>query len=162
MTRLAPPGSQRLGIGNPDPPLADDPGGGDDFGWVTLTRASNDIEAHLITGRLDDSGIESTLTKEPSFWAAAGHDPWAPVTVLVRKIQFEDARIVLAEVAMESPSAEPSLGTPRRGRSRGPVIWWAAAIGLGLLFTALSYVGAQEAAERCRASGECSLPSEGR
>lgn len=161
MTPLAPPGS-RLGIGHPDPPLFDDPGGGDGFGWVTLTRAANDIEAHLITGRLDQAGIESCSTKEPSSWAAAGHDPWAPVTVLVRKIQYEDARIVLAEVAMESPAVQPFREPVRRSRWRGPVVWWIAAIGLGVLFTALSYVGAQEAAERCRESGACSLPAERR
>lgn len=162
MSPLAPPGSKHLGIGNPDPPLFDDPGGGDGFGWVTLTRATNDIEAYLITGRLDEAGVESALSKEPSSWAAAGHDPWSPVAVLVRRIQFEDARIVLAEVAMASPSAEPSRHRPSSSRWRGPVMWWVAAIGLGLLFTALSYVGAQEAAERCRASGGCSLPAEKR
>jgi hypothetical protein len=141
------------------PPAGHDDGdrrqGGGGSGWVELTQANNDIDAHLLTGRLMESGIETSTVKdrgEPGNWVYGGSNPWAPVTVYVRRLQLEDAKIVLAELAFEAPSATP--GATRGGRG-GPLLWWTLAIGLGLFFTALFYFGTQESMDRCRDSGIC-------
>jgi len=134
-------------------------GGGGGSAWTKLVQASDDIEAHLVTGRLTEAGIETQTVKDrsgPGQWLYNGSNPWAPVTVLVRRLQLEDAQLVLAEVAFAAPSAEPEEPRPR---SRwGPVLWWSAAIGLGVLFTALGWVQANEPMERCSRPAGCEAP----
>jgi hypothetical protein len=137
------------------PDLDEGSWGGGGSGWVELTKAANDIDAHLLTGMLVESGIDTkTVTDRgaPGDWVYGGSNPWAPVTIFVRRLQLEDARIVLAELAFEAPAATRFERTRGRG---GPVLWWALAIGLGLFFTALFYFGTQESMDRCRDSGAC-------
>lgn len=151
MTSLAPPRPPLIGRGHTGPPFIEGWDGGG-WGWVSLTRARNDIEASLVTGRLEGSGIETSTLKDrsaPGSFLYCGSDASAPVTILVRKIQYEDARLILAEVAFDAPPAlreefEPSTGW------RGPVLWWVAALMLGAFFTALSYVEATNRLEQCR------------
>ena len=134
--------------------------GGGGSGWVALLRAPNDIDAHLLTGRLAESGIETTCLKDrsaPGAWLHGGSDPWAPVTILVRKIQLQDARLVLAELAYERPAVDPAVETGNRSRWRGPLVWWAAAVGLGLLFTALGLVQAANDMDQCSKPAACSV-----
>lgn len=120
----------------PPPPLSTQTGG-DGSGWVELARARDDIDAHLLEGRLNEAGIETRSIKDrgaPGAWLYGGSNPWAPVTILVRRIQLEDAQVVLAEIALAAPDArEP--GAPE---SRGlPLTWWlvALALALGALLT---------------------------
>ncbi|CAN5701283.1 hypothetical protein BH18ACT15_BH18ACT15_03500 [soil metagenome] len=104
---------------------------------MELSRARNDIDAHLLTGRLAEAGIETRKIKQrgssPS-WLIGGSDPWAPVTVLVRRFELDEARLVLAELSWRAPAAG-ARQTPDAHRPRH-VIWWAAALGLGILLTA--------------------------
>jgi hypothetical protein len=94
------------------PPSADhkDPGrGGGGSRWVHLYRARNDIDAHLLVGRLEEAAIEASTLKDktaPGAWLYGGSNPWAAVNVMVRSVQLEDARVVLAEIAYENPPAE--------------------------------------------------------
>lgn len=148
---------QRVGSGSPGPPSWSEDEGGGGSGWVVLTEVANDIEAHLIGGRLESGGIEHAAVRPPATWVAAGHDPWAPVVIMVRRIQVEDAQLVLAEIAFDAPCAVP-LPPGSRSSWKGPVLWWAAALGLGLFFSALSYTGAKETADRCRQNASCNLP----
>ena len=144
-----------------DPPADPFDGDGGGSGWTTLVKAPNDIEAHLVMGRLAESGIETRTVKDrsgPGTWLYTGSNPWAPVTVLVRRLQLEDAQLVLAEVAFAAPSADKDMAAPT-GSWRGPVLWWSAAIALGLLFTALGWVQANEQMENCARPAGCQAPA---
>jgi hypothetical protein len=106
---------------------------------VCLLRAPNDIEAHLLIGRLGEAGVEARLLRDrgaPGTWLYGGSNPWAPVSVMVRQRQLEDARMVLAEVSFEAPDHEPDATAGGPGSDwRVPVVWWATALTLGLLVT---------------------------
>ena len=131
-----PPRSKSTGDGDPPALDAANGGGGGGSGWVTLLRAPNDIEAHLLVGRLGEGGIEARIVRDkgaPSAWLYGASKPWAPVTVVVRELQLQDARLVLAEVAFAAPDHVPA--TPRPRDWRVPVVWWASALALGALFT---------------------------
>lgn len=134
----------------PPPPTATAAGGGG-HGWVELTRARHDIDAHLLTGRLTESGIETARVKDrsaPGAWLYGGSNPWAPVAILVRAGQLEDARLVLAEISWEAP---PLIRPTKASEAPGPrwVTWWVAAIALGLLFTAIALARTAEAFRSC-------------
>ncbi|HEV2754709.1 MAG TPA: DUF2007 domain-containing protein [Actinomycetota bacterium] len=137
---LLPTPTRVTGGGNPPPPAREDGGGGGGgSGWVTLVRASNDIEAHLLVGLLGEAGVEGRIVRDkgaPSAWLYGASKPWAPVTVMVRGRQLEDARLVLAEVAMAAPPHVPPV--PQERDWRIPVVWWAAALTLGTLFTGVA------------------------
>jgi hypothetical protein len=113
-------------------------GGGD---WVELFKAANDIDAALLTGRLDDAAIETRTIKdrrEPGAWLYGGSNPWAPVMVYVRRRQLTDAQIVLAEISVASSKEDTQKPAPSRsGHRRLPVIWWATALVLGIALSAL-------------------------
>ena len=120
----------------PLPPLAMERGGGGSA-WTELVTANDDIQASLLTGRLDAAGIETFTVKDrtaPGAWLLAGSNPWAPVKIYVRKLQYEDARLVVAEIALEAddtptdPSAGPQLSWA----------WWITAVALGIGLTVLS------------------------
>ncbi len=141
-------------VGSPPTVLLDDERGGGGSGWVTLVRASNDIDAHLLAGRLAQEGIEYRFVKDrsaPGAWLYGGSNPWAPVTVMVKRIQFEDARIVLAEASMEAPSVDPVRphARPRRRLSYS-LVWWALALALGAWFTGISLMQAARQIDTCR------------
>lgn len=141
----------RTGSGSP-PPAVDHPSGGGGSGWVTLLTAANDIEAHLLAGRLGEAGVEVTVMKDrsaPGAWLYGGSNPWAPVLILVRRLQLDDARIVLAEISFSAPDAtEPQESMPRRDW-RTPVMWWSLALGLGLLMTGVALGRTEAALQRC-------------
>ncbi len=138
--------------GSPPPVDHDGEGGGGGSGWVRLLRARNDIEGHLLAGRLNEAGVEARLVREkgaPSAWLYGGSNSWAPVTVMVRQRQLDDARLVLAEVSFEAPdhvrevAAEPDW--------RVPVVWWATALALGVLVTGAALAEVANATfSRCR------------
>jgi hypothetical protein len=120
------------------PPVEEERGGGS--GWIELTRARNDIDAHLLVGRLQEGGIETSTVKDRQTlgaWIYAGSNPWAPVTVLVRRFQLDDARLILMEISLEAPSAHDVRVNRVSGLS-SPLLWWATALVLGLLFTVLA------------------------
>ena len=149
-------------VGSPPTTVLDDDPGGGGSGWVTLVRASNDIDAHLLAGRLTEEGIEYRFIKDrsgPGAWLYGGSDPWAPVTVMVRKLQFEDARIVLAEASMRAPAVEPVRPKFGGGRKLSTsLLWWAIALALGVLFTGIALNQAAGVLDHCRAPS-CSQAS---
>ena len=138
---------------NPPPPVALDPDGGSE--WTELAEARDDIEAHLLTGLLEEVGIETrTVTDRsgPGAWLHGGSNPWAPVMVLVRRYDRQQAGILLAEMAWEGPTASPSVRQDANAHRRMSLLWWAVALALGTLLTgvALMRTGA--------ALGHCELP----
>ncbi|MEA2486914.1 MAG: putative prokaryotic signal transducing protein [Actinomycetota bacterium] len=148
-------------VGSPPTELLDDDRGGGGSAWVTLVRAANDIDAHLLAGRLTQEGIEYRFVKDrsdPGAWLYGGSNPWAPVTVMVKKIQFEDARIVLAEASMEAPAVEPVRPAEQRRRPLSySLVWWALALALGALFTGMALTQTARQIEPCHAAN-CSQP----
>ncbi len=142
----------RAGVDVPLPPHdeIDELGGGS--GWVALARARDDIDAHLMTGRLNAAGVETSSVKEfgDGAWLHGGWDPRSPVTIMVKKLQFDDARLVMAEISFDAPAAEPWKRSDRP-RWIVPMAWWMAALALGLILTTLSFVGAasSEIGDRC-------------
>jgi len=143
--RLEPPASP--------PTLDDEERGGGGRDWVELFRASNDIDAALLLGMLDDQQIETRSVKDrtvPGSWLYGGSNPWAPVLIYVRRHQLDDARIILAEISLTSQGAPPPLD--ERSRRRIPRMWWATALALGVV---LSAIAVQQVADQGRF---CQLP----
>ncbi len=124
---------------------------------MELTTARDDIDAHLLMGRLAQLGIETRRVKDRSSpsWLYGGSNPWAPVTVLVPRYQFEDARIALAELAFEAPAAQPEP-KPRTDR-RQMIVFWIVAIALGTFLSAIGLVRSAEYLERCASAEGCGL-----
>jgi hypothetical protein len=143
------------------PPRASVREGGGGSGWVELIRARGDIDAHLLVGRLDEAGVESrTVTDRsaPWTWMHAGSNPWAPVSILVRRVQLEDARLVLAEISFHLPAAAPERAEEAQGRWKGPLLWWSVALALGAVFTAIGLIQTYSTMERC-AQASCAQPA---
>ena len=145
------------------PPVSTFKGGGGS-GWVALIRANGDIDAHLLAGRLLEAGVESRTVKDrssPGAWMLAGSNPWAPVIILVRRFQLEDARLVLAEISFDLPdAAEPPARSPGH-RWSGPLLWWAVAIALGAIFTITGLLQTASSMH-CKSTAPCTESNAGR
>lgn len=156
--------SRTRGTWGPPPAERESGRGGDGSGWVTLLAAANDIEAHLLAGRLGEAGLEVQVIKDrsaPGAWLYGGSNPWAPVLVLVRKRHVDDARIVLAEISFEAPSAKRTTARLRRDW-RTPVVWWALALGLGVLMTGIGLSRTEAALRHCDLPLMCADATAGR
>ena len=136
-----------IDVALPPPPTVLEPTGGGGGGWVELVTARNDIDAHLLIGRLKEAGIQTRAVKDrraAGAWLYAGSNPWAPVAVWVLRWQLAAARLVLAEISLEAAEPPPTDPEARGGaaRSRLAWAWWAVALGLGVLLTLISFVQA--------------------
>ncbi len=103
-----------------------------------------------MAGRLAEAGVEVRTLPDraaPGAWLYGGSNPWAPVTVLVRRRQLEEARLVLVEISWSSPTAERRQPAPPRRPVR--LLWWATAIALGTLFIAAALLQATRATTVC-------------
>ncbi len=143
----------------PPPDLHDeDIGGNGGSGWVVLIKARHDIDAHLLAGRLSEAGIESRTMRDvsaPGAWMYGGSNPWAPVSILVKRLDLEDAKLVLAEVAYEAPSADRlAEQVAQRRLGTFPILWWVTAVLLGAAVSVLVL----SQATRLGATG-CQLPA---
>jgi hypothetical protein len=132
-------------VDQPPPWLLEDLGGSGDSGWTVLIKARHDIDAHLLAGRLTEAGIESRTLKDisaPGSWMYGGSNPWAPVAVFVRKLDLDDAKVVLAEISYEGPTADELAAQAVERHRSYPVVWWVTAVVLGaaLSFLVLSQV----------------------
>ncbi|MDQ4095101.1 MAG: DUF2007 domain-containing protein, partial [Actinomycetota bacterium] len=115
------------GVGGVDPGVPDVDSGGGGAGWVELLTARDDIEAHLLAGRLAEAGVETRTLKDrsgPGAWLHGGSDPWAPVTILVKRVQLEDARLVLAEISWAQPAVDPEAPSPAQASARPRALTW--------------------------------------
>jgi hypothetical protein len=117
---------------------------GGDSEWTPLTQARNDIDAHLLIGRLQEGGVETRTVKDrraPGAWIYAGSNPWAPVTVFVRRFQLDDARLILMDISLHEVDRSATWKTEASHGgllTRSPVLWWVAALALAALFSALA------------------------
>lgn len=115
-------------------------GGTGGAGWVVLIKARHDIDAHLLAGRLAEAGLETRTMKDvgaPGAWMYGGSNPWAPVSILVKKLDLEDARLVLAEISYEGPTADQLAGQATDRHAAFPIIWWVTAVLLGAALSVL-------------------------
>jgi hypothetical protein len=138
----------------PLPPILEEARGGGGE-WVELVKVRNDIEAHLLIGRLEESGVETRTVKDrtqPGAWLYGGSNPWAPVAILVHRLQLQDAKLVLAEISLDGPAAEPEEEIPKKEIRRRAITWWVVAIVLGVLFTLLGLLRTADAI------GSCGIP----
>ena len=125
-------------------------------------RARDDIDAHLLTGRLAESSIETRTVKDrsaPGAWLYGGSNPWAPVVILVKALQLDEARMVLAEISWAQPTMDPSASPETSSYKSHAVAWWALAIALGVAFTSIALVRMVDATQSCEIPLVCS-PSE--
>ena len=142
---------------NPPPPAAVGTGG--DSQWTELAEARDDIEAHLLTGLLAETGIETRTVKDrsgPGAWLYGGSNPWAPVMVWVRRYDRERAGILLAEMAWEGPTAEPPAPQDAHAHRRSALVWWLVAVAAGSLLTGVALIRTEEALGRCELPLLCS------
>ncbi len=82
---------------------------------MLLTTAGNQVEAHLIVGRLAEEGIESVLDASnpaPGAWLHPFGDPLSPVRVYVRRRDLGRASLLLHEVDHRPPDPG-ACGSPR-------------------------------------------------
>ena len=98
-------------------------------GWVLVFSARDDVEAHLVAGRLRDAGIEPLLRRSTSGIAdylLAGANPRAPVDILVADEDEARARGELAglDIHYDVPDQE---GEPALSLLRLPAMRWAMA-----------------------------------
>ena len=125
----------------PPPDLNEHVGGGSGgSGWVVLVKARHDIDAHLLAGRLTEAGIESRTLKDvsaPGAWMYGGSNPWAPVSILVKRIDLDEAKLVLAEISYEGPSADELAAQAADRHDAYPIVWWITALLLGAALSVL-------------------------
>jgi hypothetical protein len=104
-----------------------------DPGWVKVAVATDDIEAHLIAGRLEGAGIDVLMEPDRTGlgdYLMGGHNPRAPVWIFVPEIAAEEAALTLegdANLQDDGPvtvaeRSDPPLAAP----SGRPVTWWIA------------------------------------
>jgi hypothetical protein len=116
------------------------------IGWVDLIVATNEPEAHLIAGILQEAGIGSRLDTG-RFTIGAGmygvHNPMSPVAVMVERERLDEARSVLAETDLavaEKDSEEEQdvdvLAEPQ-GVTWRTVVKWVAAVVAALFLLSL-------------------------
>lgn len=156
---LAPPRREDTSHGAP-PPSAGLREEGGDSGWAQLTRARDDIDAHLLTGRLEVAGIETRTVKDrtqPGTWLYGGSNPWAPVAVLVRRWQLEEARSVLLDIAAERLPDDEAPGDTLSPRKLA-LVWWVTALALGVSLTAIALSQSIRAATVCHIPALCDEP----
>ncbi len=151
----------------PPPPPVDvvvDNGRGWGTDWVELVTARDDIDAHLLAGRLELIGIETRKVKHRSapVWLFGGANPWAPVTILVRRYQLDDARLLLAEVSLDAPDIDPVA--PRAPAPKGvPRIWWVTAMVVGAAVVVTIFVQVFEQTTGCQLPFFCkTVPADDR
>ncbi|MEO7804808.1 MAG: hypothetical protein ABIS18_10980 [Actinomycetota bacterium] len=99
--------SLTVASGKNEPPL--EPHGGDSGGngrWQLLTVAKDGFVAHLLEGRLLAEGVEvvlDTSNPAPGAFLKPFGDPLAPVKVLVRSHDFDQATLILHDVDHQPP-----------------------------------------------------------
>jgi hypothetical protein len=97
--------------------------------WALVFSARDDVEAHLVAGRLRDAGIEPLLRRSTSGigdYLLAGANPRAPVDILVSEDDVVRARRELAGLDIHYDVPDPE-GEPALSWFRLPTVRWAMA-----------------------------------
>lgn len=124
---IAAMGAVGTGIVHPAPPLAATGGGGG--GWAWLLTASDAVEAEIVRGLLESTGVPVALDwRDPSpfAWMHLSGNLHRPVPVYVPASMVDEARLQLLEMGLadEEPSDPMPPATPVM-RERHRVLWLA-------------------------------------
>ncbi|HEU4480882.1 MAG TPA: DUF2007 domain-containing protein [Actinomycetota bacterium] len=123
-----------------------------DADWQPLTVAADDIDSHLLAGRLEEEGVPVLFARDVSGYGDylfGGANPHAPVHIMVPKDRLEQARRVVERVG--HPAADDEGGRRDLSSSLGdgfdvptlaagkryPWRWVIAVLLLGLLLLGL-------------------------
>lgn len=104
----------------------------EDIRWAKLMVAADDIEAHLIVGRLAEAGIDFLVEPDRTGYGdylMAGHNPHAPVVIHVDADRLREAELALEEGSDTVGSDLPAQGfedAPLAAPSGAGVRWWIA------------------------------------
>jgi len=121
------------------PPAPLEPDGGGGGGWALLLTAGGAIEAQLIRGLLEGSGVVpihlDSSDPSPGAWLFLSGDPNAPVRVYVARSMLDQARLALLDAGFgletDTGDAEPDIGdVPRWLR----LMWMVAGVIIALGF----------------------------
>lgn len=107
-------GAVGTGITNPAPPLEATGGGGG--GWAWLLTASDAVEAEIVRGLLEATGVPVALDwRDPSpfAWMHLSGNLHRPVPVYVPSSMVDEARLQLMEMGLAAE--EPSEPVPATG-----------------------------------------------
>jgi hypothetical protein len=118
---------------DPAPPTIDR-GGGGGGGWAWLVTTSGRIEAELVRGLLEATGVVpvwlDTRDPSPSAWLFPFGDPNAPVKVFVPTSMLETARLAMLEAGFATRAGP---GEPERENIARRAPWALIAIASVLL-----------------------------
>ncbi|MQA99057.1 MAG: hypothetical protein GEU78_01980 [Actinobacteria bacterium] len=147
----------------PSPPIEtrkDGSGGGS--GWVELVTAKDDIDAHLVSGLLTSAGIDSMHVHDvrSPVWLYGGADPYSPVRVMVQRLYVDDARIVLAEQALEAPAYRPRSPDPMPSPASRSALWLTTAITVGAILGGLILLQLTRPMIPCQLPVLCGVPAQ--
>jgi hypothetical protein len=110
----------------------------DEVDWQPLTVAADDIDSHLLAGRLEEEGVPVLFARDVSGYGDylfGGANPHAPVHIMVPKDLLSEARRVVESVGLpeDDPMEVPTLAAG----SGFPWRWAIAVVLLGLLLLGL-------------------------
>ncbi|MGH2784598.1 MAG: hypothetical protein ACRDJ1_05020 [Actinomycetota bacterium] len=115
--------SSRTGVLDPAPPRASSGGGGGGR-WAWLLTASDAVEAEIVRGLLEASGVPVALDwRDPSpfAWMHLSGNLHRPVPVYVPAGLIDEARLQVMEMGLAAPDpipSEPTAVAPLRERHR--------------------------------------------
>lgn len=118
-----------------EPPQTDRGGGGG--GWAWLVTARGLIEAQLVRGVLEASGITpialDASDPSPGSWLFLSGNINALVRIYVPRALLDEARLALLEIGFDAPEQPEPHRPSRRAPLRGRLVW----LGVTLLIIAL-------------------------
>jgi hypothetical protein len=134
-------GASRTGVLEPTPPREDLGGGGGRWTWLLTARDA--LEAEIVRGLLEGSGVPVALDwRDPSpfAWMHLSGNLFRPVPVYVPAGLIDSARLYLLELGLDDAEAETEMAGDERS-STTPLRSWrdrhrivlAAATGLTLV-----------------------------
>jgi hypothetical protein len=117
-------GTSRTGILDPAPPGTTPGGGGG--GWAWLLTANDAVEAEIVRGLLEATGVPVALDwRDPSpfAWMHLSGNLHRPVPVYVPASMIDEARLQLMEMGLAVDDAPPIAPSKPVMRERHRVIW---------------------------------------
>jgi hypothetical protein len=118
------------------PPDTDGDTGGGGGGWAWLLTARGVVEAQLVRGVLEASGIEPVALDardpSPGAWLFLSGNPHALIRIYVPRALLDAARLVMLDIGVQEPEPQTSPAPTV------PAWWWVALTALVLLLTVIS------------------------
>ena len=110
-------GASRTGVLEPTPPSEDLGGGGGRWTWLLTARDA--VEAEIVRGLLEGSGVPVALDwRDPSpfAWMHLSGNLFRPVPVYVPAGLIDSARLQLLELGLDNPDPDEETGSMESDR----------------------------------------------